>query len=620
MRDRLLVRQFLWRFLEHDLISPNADRHVVLSVIAGTLVALSLFVAVLIAAPYQFFPLMPPGMVSLRWLDERFFFTSASMLVLARVAVAEWDALMLDSRDTAALGMLPIPRAMIVRTKFIAVALLGIGVAVALNLGPTLLRFVAVPPGLGVSVRGALALTLAHGVTMLAAGAFGFLAVVGLREVMSATMGQAGFRRISAALQAALIVALVTALLLLPGITGVAPNWLARGGLTSKALPPFWFVGLHETLVGSVVDTLPRTRPERMFVDTSEIVQHPDESNRVFQMRRRTELAERRRTAAERNAINLYRSLWPLYHELAWIAIAALVIVGVVTTAACLWNSRRLPMPVVRGAHKDGVAGRAWKWVAAHVVARTSLRQAGFFFTLQTLSRQVSHRVALASSLAVGLSLVFITARGRVLAPGNDVSDVASLPLATLAGQWLLLGSVLGGFRHAVRIPAELRASTTFGLAWAGNLTPYISGVKRAGWIALVLPTLGGLFIWHSIVFGARLAALHLGVGLVVSALLMETLFLRYRRLPFASSYVPSGELKSRGPAYVAALLFLSFTLAWVERFALTATPRYLMLVAIIGGLSAGVMAVDRASRRPAAPLDLDEPPPLPTQRLNLAS
>jgi hypothetical protein len=254
------------------------------------------------------------------------------------------------------------------------------------------------------------------------------------------------------------------------------------------------------------------------------------------------------------------------------------------------------------------------------VVARTSLCQAGFFFTLQTLSRQVPHRVALASSLAVGLSLVFIAAQGRVWAPGKDLRDVASLPLALLAGQWLLLGSVLGGLRHVVRIPAELRASATFSLAWAGNLAPYISGVKRAGWVALVLPTLGGFFIWHAMVLGARLAALRLGVGVVVSALLMETLFVRYRRLPFASGYVPSGELKSRGPVYVAALLFLSFTLAWIERRALGATPGYLMLVATMIGLSAAVRAFDRASPQPAFQLDLDEPPPMPTQRLNLAS
>ena len=196
---------------------------------------------------------------------------------------------------------------------------------------------------------------------------------------------------------------------------------------------------------------------------------------------------------------------------------------------------------------------------------------------------------------------------------------MVSVPLAVLAGQSFLLACVLSGFRHAVRIPAELRASTTFSLAWAGNITPYISGVKRAGWITLVLPTLGGLFIWHAIVLGARLAVLHLGVGLVVSALLMETLFVWYRRLPFVSCYVPSAELKSLGVAYVAALLFVSFTLAWIERLALTTPAGYLMLVATMIGLSAGVRAFDRASRRPATPLDLDEPIPFPTQRLDLA-
>jgi hypothetical protein len=212
-----------------------------------------------------------------------------------------------------------------------------------------------------------------------------------------------------------------------------------------------------------------------------------------------------------------------------------------------------------------------------------------------------------------------ITARGRVWVPGHDVSDAASVPVSLLAGQWLLLASVLSGFRHAVRVPAELRASTTFSLAWAGNLTPYMSGVKRAGWMALVLPTLGGLFIWHATLLGARLAALHLGVGLVVSALLMEALFVRYRLVPFASAYVPSGELRSRGVASAAALLWVAFALAWVERFALTSTAGYLTLIGMIVGLWAGVMAVDRASPGRATPLDLDEPTSVATQRLDLA-
>jgi hypothetical protein len=558
-----------------------------LSAVGGMLVAVSLFVAILIATPYQFFNLMPPGIVSIRSLDDRVLFTSASMLVMALVAVALWDALALDARDTSALGVLPIPRAVIVRTKFMAVTVLATGVAVAWNLAPTLLRFVAVPSKLGVSVMGALALTLAHGVTTLAAGAFGFLAVLGLREVMSAILGHARFQRISAALQAALVVALATALLLLPGANAsVARNWLARGSLTSKAFPPLWFVGLHETLAGSVIDTLPRTRPEPPLV------------------------------VAERNATNLYRSLWPLYHELALIGIAALVIVGVVTTAACLWNTRRLPVPLVRRAHEDGAAGRVWKWTVAKAVARTSLRQAGFFFTLQTLSRQLSHRVALASSLAVGLSLILITARGRVWVGGNDVSSV---PVAILAGQSLLLASVLSGFRHAVRIPAELRASSTFSLAWVGNAAPYISGVKRAGWVAVVAPTLVGLMIWHTAILGPRLAALHLGVGLALSALMMETLFLRDRRVPLVSGYVPSLDVKSQGLVFLAAVVSVSFALAWAERSVLETATGYVVLLTILLGLSVGMRTFDRASIGPAVAIDLDEQPALPTQRLNLA-
>ena len=100
----------------------------------------------------------------------------------------------------------------------------------------------------------------------------------------------------------------------------------------------------------------------------------------------------------------------------------------------------------------------------------------------------------------------------------------------------------------------------------------------------------------------------------------METLFVRYRCVPFVSGYVPSGELRTRGVASTVVLLFVSFALAWIERFALTAPAGYLMLVATLIGLSAGARAFDRASRRPAASLDLDESPPVPTQRLDLAS
>ena len=83
----------------------------------------------------------------------------------------------------------------------------------------------------------------------------------------------------------------------------VARDRLAQGGVRSKVLPPVWFVGLNEVIAGSVIDALPRTRPERLTLRDSRY--------------------SRSLAVADRNATNLYRSLWPVYHELAFLALAA---------------------------------------------------------------------------------------------------------------------------------------------------------------------------------------------------------------------------------------------------------------------------------------------------------
>jgi len=208
--------------------------------------------------------------------------------------------------------------------------------------------------------------------------------------------------------------------------------------------------------------------------------------------------------------------------------------------------------------------------------------------------------------MAVGLSLIVITAGG-----GN---------MAMLAAQSLLLASLLTGFRHAIEFPAELRSSNTFRLAFAGQRRPYLSGVKRAGFVGVVLPALVLLSIWHAAVFGVRVAMLHFVTGAVFSILMMNLLFLRYRRLPLVSAYVPHADLKSRAPAFVAVLLTAGYALAWAEQSALAAGTTYVfVLLIVLTGLTASVTALDRAWSASATVTDLDEEVPLPTQRLNLA-
>jgi hypothetical protein len=586
MRDRLLVRHFLQRFLEHDLISSTADRREVVAVVGGALIALTLFTSVLIAWVYQLDPYRPPGLTSVGSLDDRFLFVSSSMLVMALLAVSQWDALSLDARDTAVLGILPVPKVVIIRAKFLAVALLAAGTLVACTLAPTLFRFASVPAGLRIGGQAALILTIAHALVTLAAGVFGFLAVYGLREGLAAVLGQRRFQSISSTLQAVLLIVLTSALLLLPGSSiNVASRWFDSGQRAKQALPQVWFVGLHETLAGRVIDDLPRTQPKRFLV------------------------------VRERDATNVYRSLWPLFGRLGRVAIEGLVAVILITIAACAWNSRRLPMAGIRRRRQARAVNLAARWVVGHVATRSRMCEAGFWFTLQTLPRRLNHRVALASSLAVGFSLIVVTAGDRMM---TIHTDVATIPLTILAAQALLITSVLTGFRHAVQVPSELRAGRTFSLVWTGDARSYVSGVKRAGFIGLALPVLIILSLWHGALLPLRVVFLHFAVGVAYSILLIEVLFVRYRRVPFVSAYQPAVEIKSHGVVYIVVMLSLSFVLAGTERLAFQTLVRYVTLIGTIGGLTVAVAAFDRARLEAPPILGLDEQPALPTQRLGL--
>jgi hypothetical protein len=586
MRDRLLVRHFLQRFLDHDLISPHADRREVLTVTCALVVVSSLFLAFFLAVKFQFNVFLPPGLTSLLSLDDRFMLMAVSMVVMGLVAVAEWDALSLDARDTAVLGPLPVPAAVIVRTKFVAVALFAAAFDVGLSLGPTVLRAAALPVRLPVTMAGALRLTAAHAFCAIAAGAFGFVAVFGLREMARALIGPARFQRISAGLQAALVVFFTTALLLLPGsYSRVGLTWLTHNRVPAAAVPPLWFVGLHETLAGMVIDGLPRG------------------------------VAPRRYVAAEQQATQIYRGLWPVFHHLALVAVVASIVLVAATVAACVWNNRRLPTEFIRPRHRSRLFQRAVLWTITRAIVRRPAEQAGFFFTIQSLARSAPHRVTIAASLAVAFSLVVITLGANDL---HRTFELATMPLSMLVLQTLLLGVVLTGFRHAVRVPAEVRANWTFHLAWSGDERPYLAGVRRAAISVLVAPTLLILLAADIVILGPRLASAHAAAGVCEALLLLEIVFARYPKLPFASLYVRSDDLKSVGPLYIGALLIFSAALAGVERAAFASAPGAVAFLAALAAMIAGVRALDASYRRLRLPIDLDEVQSGPTQRLEL--
>ncbi len=395
MRDRLLTQHFLQRFLENDLLSPEADRHDAIAMVGGGLLTLGLFLSVFISMKFLFMPFQSPGRTALLAAGDRLTFVAISMIVMALVAIMTWDALSLDPRDTAIFGTLPIEHGVIVRAKLRAVGILAGGFALAISSLSSLFHPALMVAKLPIGLIPACALIVIHLAVTLAAGLFAFASIVMLREVLRALLGER-FSRISAGLQAVFIVALITSFLLLPAILNRAGRPESRA---ARMLPPVWFVGLHEALAGGLVTGLPRgALPER--------------------------IARQENYAAAR-----YREIAVSIRPLAWRAVTALAASLAIAIVAFFWNSRQLPLPLVgnRAAAYRG-PGRFTRMVTL-TLARRPATQAGFFFTLQCLFRSGPHRVVMAGCTAVSIALATVFLAAGSQSPAGDLSTVPVLRL-----------------------------------------------------------------------------------------------------------------------------------------------------------------------------------------------
>jgi hypothetical protein len=516
-RHGLLTRHFLRQFLENDLISPDADRSLMLATVGAGLVSVTLCVSVIVSANYLLMGVLTPGQAAILSLNDKFFYLAAAMIVTALVAASQWDALAIDARDAAILEPLPVAVATIRRAKASAVALLGVGVAIAVTACPTVVfPLLLVFTLRQMSVVDLFALMATHAVFTIAAAVFGYLSIVALRELLAAVLGPRWFARVSPWAQCTVIVMLGGSLLLLPSATSrigerAFDDW-------RRMTPPLWFLGAYELTAGGLIADLPRTtmRQRQWFTD-----------------RVTTALYQQRRGA------------FPTFARRAVLALAATVALAV---GAYLWNARRLPSlaPTPPAAFR-----RRWRivtGVANVTLLRDAATQGGFYFTLAAMWRSHTHRLTLACAIAVGLAMAIVA-----LSNANITQGVTPRLLSI---QPLLVGALLVGFRHAIRVPAELRANWGFRLAWRGRERAYIAGVKRAALVGLVVPALLLLLPLFVFVLGPRLALLNTAIGFAGAIVLLEALMVTYHKVPFTCTYMPSENMKALAPIY--AILFLA--------------------------------------------------------------
>jgi hypothetical protein len=537
VRHSLLTRHFLRQFVENDLVSAEADRHEVLAMVAAALIAIPICATVLLSVKYLFRPFQSQGWTAVTVLDDQFLYVACSMIVMAVVAVIEWDALALDWRDTAVLGPLPISRKTIFGAKLAAIGLFAGGFAVALNGAPSILHPVLVAAKLPVSFAVAATLVASHAISSLAAGLFGFVLVLGIRECLRAILAAAWFDRVAVFVRAGLIVLLVAALLLVPALSSkVAYTWLGSSRTSPYVVPPLWFVGLHETISGYVLDRSARPAlPPRI-------------------------------RAEEEAATLVYRTHRDLFRVLAAEAIGALTIVLLVSLVAYAWNARTLPAP------PSSNSARHHRWRAGLVgrvrglIAPRPATLAGFSFAAQTFWRSPPHRLSLATSIAVGLAV----ATGCLRAAGLDrIPEPTFAPLSLLAMQVMMVALLVAGIRRAVRMPADPRAGWIFTIAGSGDERPYAKGVVRAATSMLLIPALAVLFPLHAFLLGWQVATTHGVFGLLGGLVLLQWTTFDGRKFPLADTYAPAENLHMMGPPYAVLFLATAFLCAWIERLAL---------------------------------------------------
>jgi hypothetical protein len=471
-------------------------------------------------------------------LPDEYFFIALSMVVSASVAVWKWDSLLPDRRDYNNLAALPIPTRNFLLANLIAIVILAVTLSLDVNAASTLL-FPAVVANSQSSFSFFARFTLAHFVSVFSASVFGFLTVLCALGLPALLLPPRSFNRMSLYLRFVTVVALLA---VLASAFAVGPQigtssldahqWLAR-------IPPVWFAGLCQVLLG-------RSAPQFVV------------------------LAHR---AAIANGIAL-----------------------LVAIATYSLSCRRL---LGRNDEAAGDPGNERTFLARIAFAladatflRSPFQRAGFRFVLKTLSRGSDQSLAFGWFVGMGVVIAsqsLVGSAHRSFHSTIPSADFLSAPLA-------LIYFVALGLRTAFEIPINLRGNWIFRMTLDPAANECVALARRIMWAFIAPPLIFLGLPMYAYFWGPRIAVFHVAIVAVSSVMLIETLLMRFRKVPFTCS-VPA----FKNTALVAILLYVvgffafSGTVAALEHATL-AESLYLIFIVITFGIAALTLWVWRRS------------------------
>jgi hypothetical protein len=181
---------------------------------------------------------------------------------------------------------------------------------------------------------------------------------------------------------------------------------------------------------------------------------------------------------------------------------------------------------------------RCLSGVFSPVFLRHPIDKAVFAFFGVTLRRNMIHKMRLASFMAIALGMVLITLVSRA----SHTKIFATFDRSLLSIPLVLAFFLVVGIRRIVKIPAYLEANWIFRLTESQDRKRYFSGLRKGVLFYALIPLFLCIFVFYSFLWNWKDTFYHCLFGLAVSLLLMEILFIRFRKIPFTSSYLPGKE------------------------------------------------------------------------------
>ena len=463
-----------------------------------------------LATPGAFIVLLfqPFGFREWDLVGIRCFFVSFSMIVIGLIVVFEWDALFPDRLDYQILTPLPVG----LWTLFLAKTL-AFGLFLGLFLLDVNFFSVLMWPGIdgGINLVGTMA---AHLVTVILSGLFAGLTMAAAQGVLVAVLPAAAFRRVSVWMQTVLVGILAMLLFLSPRLSFFLSDLAKRHSPWVYAFPAYWFTGLYEHLRPAVGNPV-------------YLLHHPHD-----------------RDAA--------RFLLHLGSVAKW-ALAGIAGLFVVTY---LPGYRRHARKVLEAPQPNPSGPSRLKQAITRAIDRTILKRpvqiAVFHLINQTITRSMKHRMFLAAYAGCGGAL-------GVLTFGSGPSGLLRLPLT-------LSFILISALRAAFNFPAELRANWWFQVSEGNHVWDCLAAMRK--WI--VVCALVPLFLLQApmefLAFAWPAAVFHLAFGTALAVLLMEALFLGFRKVPFTCAYFPGKiNLVALSAIYVLGFTMYSNSMANLE-------------------------------------------------------